>query len=176
MDGGLPGLSVFFAETHNTSFVSHTEYLSLYDNRFTGTIPPDLNLRNLFYLDLGKNRLSGTFPDDWVEGRDNLRRIRLLYLDHNDLHGPLPPNLGTIGGGRLQVLSVQSNQFTGMIPGFHNHTSFLNIAEYNDNAFTTMDQQGLCRQIVFNGGELVSLRADCDACLCNYFCQAPVCY
>lgn len=152
------------------------EYLSLYENFFTGTIPSNLGLRRLSYLDLGRNQLTGTFPDDWIDGRHALHRLKLLYLDHNQFTGPLPSQLGTLGRGRLQVLSLNDNLFSGQLPGFYNYTSFLNILEVQNNPLLhSMDQQGICRQVVFNGGEMVMMRSDCDICLCNYYCVSPWC-
>jgi Leucine-rich repeat (LRR) protein len=37
---------------------SHSEYLNLYDNQFTGTIPNDLRLSELYYFDVGRNNVS----------------------------------------------------------------------------------------------------------------------
>jgi hypothetical protein len=40
-------------------FVCHSGYLNLYNNQLTGSIPSDLNLRNLFYFDVGYNNMEG---------------------------------------------------------------------------------------------------------------------
>jgi hypothetical protein len=147
----------------------------LYDNQLVGPIPRNWNLRYLYYLDLGKNQLSGLFPNDWTVGRSTMDRLRLLYLDDNKLIGSLPSNLGEIGKGRLNILSINDNAFTGAMPLFNNYTNFLNRLEVHHNNFTSMDQF-MCAQIVYNGGELVQMRADCDICPCTFFCGTDQCY
>jgi hypothetical protein len=153
----------------------NTEIVSLYDNQFSGSIPRNWNLRNLFYLDLGRNRLTGQFPTDWTVGRSTTDRLRLLYLDHNLLTGSLPSNLGTIGNGRLNVLTINDNALTGTMPLFNSSINFLNRLEIHRNNFTAMDQF-MCAQIVYNGGELVQMRADCVICPCSFYCGADQCY
>lgn len=152
-----------------------TEYISLYNNNLVGPIPRHWNLRRLFYLDLGKNQLSGAVPDDWTEGRNTMDRLRLLYLDDNNLGGRLPNALGEIGKGRLHSLTINDNSFIGEMPLFSNYTNFLNRLEIHNNGFTSMNRFQ-CAQIVFNGGEMVQLKADCEICNCLWFCGPGECY
>jgi hypothetical protein len=62
----------------------NTEYLNLYSNHLTGTIPQGLRLRQLIYLDLGRNNLYGTLPEDLGE---TFIQLRMLHLDHNQFNG-----------------------------------------------------------------------------------------
>lgn len=152
------------------------ETIALNNNQLTGTIPTNWNLRQLFYLDLGHNQLSGSLPSDWSEGRAAFIRLRVLYLDHNNLSGSVPSSLGLIGNGRITLLSLQNNALTGEFPGFPLHNNLLNVLEIHNNQFSSMDKHDICNQIVFNYGELVMLRADCDICRCKHFCDKDQCY
>jgi hypothetical protein len=145
--------------------------LILYNNSFTGTIPNNLNLRDLFYLDLGYNDLSGTIPADWVE---TMYDLRTLYLNNNRLTGSLPEDFAEIGNNRLTLVVVNDNQLTGQIPGGF-AIRVLDLTEFYNNDFSSMDMK-LCENIVFEGGEMVAMRVDCDVCACKYFCGVDQCF
>lgn len=130
----------------------------------------NLNLRNLFYFDLGRNDMSGTIPDDWVEGNDNMRSLRHLYLDFNRFNGSLPDEWPELGGGRVKQLILNDNKLTGQVPGKYESMQSLNAVEIQNNDFSRI-QKDLCKHSVFIGGELVALRADCDICDCQNFCD-----
>jgi hypothetical protein len=145
--------------------------VNLYNNKFTGPIPTNWNLRSLFYLDLGRNDLTGTIPADWVK---TMYQLRVLYLNDNRLAGSLPVGFELLGNNRLEALVVSDNQLTGQIPsGFGLHTMY--FMDLQNNTFSSMDEQ-LCTQIVFEQGEMVSIRSDCQACPCPYFCGPNQCY
>ena len=155
-------------------FVTHpkqTAYLNLYNNSFTGKIPSGWNLRNLFYLDLGFNKLTGKVPTDWVT---QMFALRVLYLSNNTLTGPLPTNFAQIGNNRLWLLSLNDNRLTGTMPGAYALRS-LDLLEVQHNDFSAMDIS-LCRNIVFQFGEMASMRSDCQACPCDFFCGPGQCY
>ena len=80
------------------SLLNFTEYLNLYDNQLTGTVPSALRLRRLFLLDLGRNQLTGQLPDDLGE---KFVSLRILSLSHNKFSGTLPPSYINVGNGRL---------------------------------------------------------------------------
>lgn len=88
----------------------HAESINLYDNQFSGTIPPGIrNLKVLTALLLGKNRFSGTVPDL----SDN-KQMRHLDLSENQLSGTLGPWLKELPN--LGWLMLQDNQFEGGLP------------------------------------------------------------
>ncbi|CAI5977946.1 unnamed protein product, partial [Closterium sp. NIES-65] len=76
--------------------------ISLSNNVFTGSVPPELIAwnGNMQKLDLSYNQLSGTVPT----GVTALDAITNLDLSHNDLSGPLPTSIGSIT--TLKALSV----------------------------------------------------------------------
>lgn len=134
------------------------------------------NLRNLFYLDLGHNDLTGTVPLDWTSGRDQLNRLRVLYLNNNRLSGELPVDfIAELGNGRCEMIILHDNQFTGQIPGQYTVLNHLDIIEVQNNNFDSMDTD-LCSFIVFSLGEMISLKADCEVCRCKWFCDLDECY
>jgi hypothetical protein len=66
--------------------------LNLRGNALTGAVPPALAALPALVLDLGANRLGGQLPGSFV-GNAALREV---WLDGNQLEGPLPQN-GFIG-------------------------------------------------------------------------------
>jgi hypothetical protein len=107
----------------------HIGYLSLHMNHLEGTIPSNMNLRDLFYIDLSFNNLTGSIPIDWIEGRNILSGLHHLYLDHNMMSGSLPTTLPTIGNGRLEQMFLDDNRFTGVFPGGFVNVNFLQQLE-----------------------------------------------
>ena len=68
------------------------------------------SLATVVKLDLYDNRLSGTIPPELT----NLQSLRLLVLDSNSLHGTIPPEIGDMY--YLKVLWLQNNALSGTIP------------------------------------------------------------
>jgi hypothetical protein len=125
----------------------------------------------MYYLDLGRNDFTGTFPASWV---GQMRKVHHLYLDHNRLTGSLPLNFTLIGSGRLEQLLLSNNMLTGYLPANYPVVDFLQQLEVQRNNFTEIDRS-VCELIVFEGGEMVNFRADCDICPCADFCQQGKC-
>lgn len=146
--------------------------MNLYQNNLTGTLPSIWSLKNLKYLDLGYNKLIGTIPNEWVDGTTSMSQLDYLYINNNILSGTIPSLFPNIGMGRLQTFIAHTNKLSGSfsfsIPFEHSHFMFA-IEIYNNN-FTDISSD-ICNLIVYNGGEMVTLKADCRACTCNYFCN-----
>lgn len=147
--------------------------MSLYKNDIRGTIPDNLNLRQLFYLDLSHNGLLGTFPADWVE---DMIRVKNIYLDHNNLRGSLPTNFWDIGKGRLEQFTINDNRFSGTMPGAWTVQNYMQNLQIQNNNFEALDA-GVCDFIVWaGGGEMTNFRADCEICICRWWCNTASCY
>ncbi|KAG7348637.1 two component regulator [Nitzschia inconspicua] len=142
------------------------QYLNLYNNQLTGTIPSSLRLRQLWYLDLGKNNLEGTLPADLGE---TFFSLIALHLDHNRFNGTVPESYMTVGNGRLESLYLDNNQLTGTVPD--SFQLWNNIYSYtlHNNSFSSIGKN-TCRLSVFDRGEMVEFTADCDVCSCSNFC------
>jgi len=78
---------------------------------FHGTIPPDTisRLSALQTLSLRSNVISGHFPSDF----SNLKNLSFLYLQFNNLSGPLPD---FSAWKNLTVVNLSNNHFNGSIP------------------------------------------------------------
>ena len=137
---------------HREDGVATVTGLDLFDNRLTGTAPPELwTLTSLEQLGLADHTLTGTIPPEignLVRLRElavnialtgpippeigNLVRLERLGLTYGDLVGPIPPELGNLT--RLEGLSLIGNRLTGTIPpelGRLSQLTQLNLA-HND--------------------------------------------
>jgi Leucine-rich repeat (LRR) protein len=85
-------------------------YLSLTENRFTGSIPQEMsNLTGLIMLYLGGNLLSGSLPSA-LGGMSTLQK---LQLSGNNLEGNIPYQFSQLKA--LFALNLSKNQFSGEI-------------------------------------------------------------
>jgi hypothetical protein len=89
------------------------DYLNLYSNQMTGTVPENLRLRRLFHLDLGRNQFRGQLPADFA---DKAGSLRLFHIDHNEFTGEIPALYSQTGNGRVVSYAIDNNQFTGVPP------------------------------------------------------------
>ena len=76
-------------------------------------------------------------PTDWVA----IEYLSFLYLDNNQLTGPIPSDLGNFPS--LTVLDAHANRLTGSVP------------------------EGVC-QLVSSG--ILSVEVDCDEVTCDCGC------
>ncbi len=77
----------------------------------TGEIPPELaNLKNLRFLNLEWNQLTGGIPSELK----SLGQLETLRLGGNNLTGTIPAELGELSN--LQILSLWRNEISGAIP------------------------------------------------------------
>ncbi|KAK6118421.1 hypothetical protein DH2020_047838 [Rehmannia glutinosa] len=109
------------------------QYLSLKGNKLGGSLPDQLNFKNLIYLDISLNNFSTKFP---IFGKcSNLKHLDLssnkffgdvgnslsscvnlsfLNLTNNQLTGPIP----NLPNGSLKYLYLQENHFQGIFPTY----------------------------------------------------------
>ena len=86
--------------TFPTDFVSLKELdvLVVAFNQFSGEIPGYFfRFEDMVYWDVGFNKFTGTLPNDIPEQMPDLQ---YMFAENNELSGPLPTNLGTLGVDR----------------------------------------------------------------------------
>ena len=131
-------------------------WLNLRSNDLSGSIPSELgNLTRLERLLLHNNRLSGPIPDLlgrlrslkmlWLSGRDmaltgnlpswlnSMSSLESLSVWGNDLSGPIPTLTGMTS---LELLKLQSNNFTGGVPAWFGDMNGPAILYLHDNELT----------------------------------------
>ena len=110
-----PFLSCFSLQTLHGGFgdLGELSVLSVFQNRFTGSIPTQLGGgkgQDLKRLLLHHNEFVGTLPTQL--GR--LDKLEWLALNHNQLAGTVPEEV--LLGESLKILDLQSNDFEGALP------------------------------------------------------------
>lgn len=112
--------------------LTQLELFYLMRNQFTGPIPPELgNLSSVLHFWLSENQITGTIPPEL----GNLSNLVTLLLSNNQMTGSLPTELSTIGGGSVQSLYFDGNQFKGVIPATLSGIAISEIFEISDNQF-----------------------------------------
>jgi len=119
----------------------------------------------MFHFDVSFNNLNGTLPADIGE---NFKALKQLYLDHNQFTGTIPESYSSVGSGRLYVLTLNDNLLTGSVPTTWGKDNFFVDTIYvQHNNLTIEVDKDVCKLDVFEGGELVEFRADCNVCSCK---------
>jgi hypothetical protein len=144
-------------------------------------MPRDLNLRFLYYLDISYNEFSGSLPPEWGVGAGSMVRMRHFHVDHNLFTGQIPATYPQMGNGRIEQFTANDNSFTGIMPGNWPRDDHISSMEIQNNNFSGLGGSGdlgvgICRLIVFNGGEMINFDADCEICNCDYFCGRNQCF
>ncbi|KAK9055507.1 hypothetical protein SSX86_026590 [Deinandra increscens subsp. villosa] len=112
--------------------LTYLEKLYLALNSLGGSIPDSLNqLKQLRELGLGGNGLIGVFPLFFY----NLSMLELLNIPENQLEGNLPTNL-CLSQPHLQVLEIDFNHLSGLIPPSLSNCSELESFDVTLNDFT----------------------------------------
>ncbi|KAI3843495.1 hypothetical protein MKX03_008368 [Papaver bracteatum] len=92
--------------------LSNIQYLDLSTNKFSGSIPKQLEeCSKLLSLDLSKNNFSESIPPQ-IGNLESLQN--LLDLSYNDLSGEIPSAFGKLN--KLEMLNLSHNKFSGSIP------------------------------------------------------------
>ncbi|KAH7867259.1 hypothetical protein Vadar_031007 [Vaccinium darrowii] len=89
--------------------------LGLYGNKLEGGLPKSFgNLSHLQSLDLSGNILTEELHELLQKLSGSKKSLQILYLDHNQLSGSFPRNIGNLPS--LVDLSLTENQITGSLP------------------------------------------------------------
>ena len=97
-----------------------------------------------------------------------------LYLDHNQFTGLLPQYFGQIGNGRLKQLHLNDNDLEGKVPDTWDPKDQLTNMAVHNNRLTVRVPPEVCELSVFELGNMVEFRTDCDICTCDFLCEMCV--
>ena len=120
--------------------LSSLEYLKLYGNAISSTLPSTLsgaNLPALKHLDVSSNRISGTLAENLA----SLSALEVMRLGGNRLVGVLPPSLLSRMPA-LDTLELWSNALSGPVPTFS--SKVLQVYNVQDNKFDGPVHPALC--------------------------------
>lgn len=165
--GGIPTLSYVrlsnnkFTGAFPTSFISlnNLQTLLIDNNAIGGTLPALIGMmKTLVNLRLHKNDFYGDLPNfsdavllETAHFDDNFftgplpqfgsQRLRQLYLDKNQITGPIPVSYGS--HPKLQVLSVRNNDLSSSIPASLASATSLGVLDLSYNKLTGELSQNL---------------------------------
>eukprot|EP01112_Ceratiomyxa_fruticulosa_P021763 TRINITY_DN7782_c0_g1_i1.p1 TRINITY_DN7782_c0_g1~~TRINITY_DN7782_c0_g1_i1.p1 ORF type:complete len:195 (+),score=31.87 TRINITY_DN7782_c0_g1_i1:866-1450(+) len=110
---------------------SSLQFLHLYENNITGTIPPEIGtLEHLTEFTFGNNQINGSLPSSISDSPV----LRFISGHHNNLTGTLPNEL--VDDKTTLSLELHYNQLTGTIPSnFGNLSLISNHLFLNNNSF-----------------------------------------
>jgi hypothetical protein len=114
--------------------------LYLFNNKFTGRIPPLGNMP-LINFQAQKNQFIGMMPFDYGFGGSWPDTLREWWVYDNQLTGSLSDNLGFITG--LEDLRVNNNKLTGIIPESIQDLQRLFRLEVQSNSLTGTVPEGM---------------------------------
>ncbi|KAH9804106.1 Receptor-like protein 7 [Citrus sinensis] len=113
----LPPFLQFFSVSQNkltgpssSCNLSSVVYIDSSNNSLSVVIPENLVNSTLNVLDLRMNKLRGSIPQTFPEDCN----FNNLYLNGNQLEGPLPPSL--VSCGYLNALDVENNKINVKFP------------------------------------------------------------
>eukprot|EP00980_Cylindrotheca_fusiformis_P028561 scaffold22611_cov153-Cylindrotheca_fusiformis.AAC.1 len=165
-----------------SSSSSMLEFVALYENALTGTIPPSLsNLRKLRHLDLSSNALTGEIPDYLFTLGDlkelSLKRTQrsgsvssligslvnlvVLDLDNNEFTGAIPSEIGALAD--LQFLLLNRNKLNDAVPSEMSNLTSLRMALLNTNNVTG-SMAPICQIQTMQVAVSDCLETSCECC------------
>ncbi|CAN1143749.1 Receptor kinase-like protein Xa21 [Linum perenne] len=156
LGSGKPNdLSFLSSLTNVFSLTSLSIFLDLSSNRFTGTIPTEVeNLKNLGFLDLSHNMLSDSIPSSL----GSCISLEGLYMQDNHLQGIIPSSLSSLRG--IQELDLSTNKLSGQIPEFFESMNISKKLNLSHNNF----EGEVPRQGVFKNNSIVSVIGNSKLC------------
>ncbi|KAI3839592.1 hypothetical protein MKW92_041384 [Papaver armeniacum] len=105
-------------------------HLDLSNNGLSDSIPSSLQYCNsLVSLNLGMNNLTGDVPDELL----GMKNLKILLLDNNILSGTFPTFIQKLQ--ELEVLNLRGNKFKGAIPTFIGALQNFKIIVLSSNEF-----------------------------------------
>jgi len=166
-------------------------------NYLSGELPDELlHLDSLIYLYVRRNQLDVYLPE--VLADDTLPSIFSLWLDSNNVVGPIPPSiasksdlaslsiatanlagplpseLGLLEG--LRRIWMYENQLTGSIPSQLSQLTRLEVLELHGNLLTGEMPSEVCNTIQTSAYTKRSLSADCNEIICPEGSCCTQCY
>ncbi|CAM0909449.1 unnamed protein product [Alopecurus aequalis] len=112
--------------------LSQLQILDLSFNQLTGSIPPGIgSIKSMLRFDIVKNNLSGMLPPSLY----NWSSLEVIVLGYNLLHGSIPDDIGS-KFPKLNVLSLNDNYFTGVLPSSLSNMSDLVTLLLENNRFS----------------------------------------
>ncbi|KAJ7518212.1 hypothetical protein O6H91_21G059100 [Diphasiastrum complanatum] len=104
--------------------LTHVNGFHMSNNNFSGAIPPAFNKAGFTFLELANNSLTGEIPTDF----GGMRCALVLQLEYNNLSGKIPDSLQQCD--QLNVFNVSYNpQMSGPVP-FKNQFSIIGNTSY----------------------------------------------
>ncbi|GAB4859378.1 hypothetical protein Ancab_010841 [Ancistrocladus abbreviatus] len=137
--------------------------LELNGNNLEGHLPLSLvNCKRLEVIDLGNNKFNGTFPH-WL---GTLPQLQVLVLRSNYFHGHVRDTISEQLFGKLRILDVSNNNFTGILPSrlLKNFKAMINLEQrqgklqYMFDGVTTVVKQAATDQLDAYGGSFFFTR------------------
>ena len=92
-------------------------------------------------------------------------------MDHNAFTGLLPAYFSQLGNGRLKQLHLNDNQLEGKVPEDWDPKDQLTNMAVHNNKLTVRVPESVCELSVFELGNMVEFRTDCDICTCDFLCE-----
>ena len=135
------------------------QFLALYDNEFTGTLPNSwgTHLRNVFHLDLSHNLIEGELPSSIGQ----MSRLKRLFLGNNNWKpGPFPSSWSSLSA--LEELSLKGSMRTGLLPDFLGEYPQLVFLDLDNNRFdgtvpTSLGQLSNLELLLLNRNRLIGV-------------------
>jgi len=184
-------------ELQGSTFLAmpNLHHLEIESNYLSGSLPAELGeLENLVYIYARRNLF--TFRLDQMIVPDAYPVLFSLWLDNNQISGPIPSAIGLLTGlasfsvtnatltgpipeefGNLQAMKrvwLYDNQLSGSLPDSINNMINLEVFEIHDNQLVGQMPANVCNAVAGSSYEFATLTADCDRVTCDNCCT--VCY